>query len=60
MMFQLLASVSIIMLVLCVWVSIQYLARAYAAKHPEQGSYREEGGCCGTSADCNCGKLKKS
>ncbi len=59
-MFQLIASISIIMLVLCGWVIIQHIARAYAAKHPEQGAYHEEGSCCGTSADCMCGKPEKS
>ncbi len=58
-MFQLLAAISIIMLVLCGWVIVQYIARAYAAKYPEQGPYREEGSCCGASTDCMCGNRKK-
>ncbi len=56
-MFQLIVSVSIIMLVLCGWVIIQHVARNYASKHPEQGPYRDEGSCCGS---CSCGKSGKS
>ena len=59
-MFQLFAAISIIMLVLCAWVIVQHISRAYATKHPEQGSYREEGNCCGASTDCICGKPEKS
>lgn len=60
MIFQLIAAISIIMLVLFGWVIVQHITRAYAAKHPEQGPYREEGSCCGSSADCICGKPEKS
>ncbi len=28
------------------WVAVQHLARAYAARHPEHGPAREEGGSC--------------
>jgi|GEM_PF-345256 len=35
------------------WVIIQYLARAFAAKHPELGPAREEGGGCG-GLFCHC------
>lgn len=35
------------------WVGVQFLARAYAARHPEFGPAREEGGGCGGSCLCS-------
>jgi len=35
---------------------VQYIARAYALKHPEFGPAREEGGGCGTSHCTSCGE----
>ena len=34
------------------WVLVQHLARVFAARHPEHGPAREEGGGCGTSCGC--------
>lgn len=39
------------------WVAVQHLARTYAARHPEFGPAREEGGSCffclcGNRANC--------
>ena len=41
-----------IMLLLSGWLFVQFLARWYAARHPEFGPAREEGGGCG---HCLCG-----
>jgi len=35
------------------WIVVQYLARAFAARHPELGPAREEGGGCG-GLFCRC------
>jgi hypothetical protein len=34
------------------WVFVQHLARGFAARHPEFGPAREEGGGCGSSCSC--------
>ena len=39
-------------LLLIGWLAVQQLARYYAARHPEFGPAREEGGGCGTSCQC--------
>lgn len=49
-----LITVGLILLMLMGWVTVQYLARAYATKHPEFGPAREEGGGCGTSHCTSC------
>ncbi|UCB54959.1 MAG: chemotaxis protein [Thiotrichales bacterium] len=41
-----------ILLLLSGWLFVQHLARWYAARHPEFGPAREEGGGCG---HCLCG-----
>ena len=41
-----------VLLLLSGWLFVQQLARWYAARHPEFGPAREEGGGCG---HCLCG-----
>ena len=45
-------SMAIILAMLAGWVLVQHLARTFAARHPEFGPVREEGGGCGTSCGC--------
>jgi hypothetical protein len=45
-----------ILLLLLGWVAVQRLARLFAARHPEFGPVREDGGGCGGS--CLCGGKK--
>lgn len=42
-----LISMFIILCLLAGWVAVQHLARLFAARHPEFGPAREEGGGCG-------------
>jgi hypothetical protein len=51
-MFRYLLAMAIILLIMLGWVAVQFLARAYAARHPEFGPAREEGSGCG--AHCRC------
>ncbi|MDM8561560.1 chemotaxis protein [Candidatus Parabeggiatoa sp. HSG14] len=51
-MFTYLIAMGIILLVLLGWVVVQHFARLFAAKYPELGPAREEGGGCGKN--CNC------
>lgn len=48
-------TVSLIMLLMLGWVSVQRLARLFAARHPQFGPAREEGGGCGKSCGCHGG-----
>lgn len=41
-----------------IWILVQYLARAFAAAHPELGPYREEGGC-GSGSCHSCGSANR-
>jgi len=50
-----LIAMGLILVLLGGWVAVQYFARAFAAKHPEFGPAREEGGGCGTSHCSSCG-----
>jgi positive regulator of sigma E activity len=50
-----LIAMGLILLLLVGWVAVQYFARAFAAKHPELGPAREEGGGCGTAHCSSCG-----
>lgn len=42
------------------WMLMQYAGRRFAARHPEFGRFREEGGECGRTCGCanwkNCAK----
>jgi len=49
----------LILLLLSGWILVQYLARAYAARHPEFGPAKEEGSGCGKSCLCNGGSCQK-
>jgi len=39
-------AISIILALLAGWLAVQHLARTFAARHPELGPAREEGGGC--------------
>ena len=54
----LIASIAILVL-LSGWLFVQHLARWYAARHPEFGPAREEGGGCGRSCLCAGGSCDK-
>nr|VFJ98885.1 MAG: hypothetical protein BECKLFY1418A_GA0070994_10903 [Candidatus Kentron sp. LFY] len=45
-------SIGIILILLIGWVTVQYVYRYFAVRHPELGPYRDELGSCG---DCGCG-----
>ena len=49
---QYLLPILIIFAVFAAWVLVQHVARVFAARHPELGPAREEGGACGTSCGC--------
>lgn len=44
---QYLIAIFIIFALLAGWIGVQHLARIFAARHPEFGPAREEGGGCG-------------
>ena len=48
-------AIASIMLLLTGWLGVQHIARIYAARHPEFGPAREEGGGCGKSCGCHGG-----
>jgi len=48
----------LILVALTGWVVVQHLARRYAAKHPEFGPAKEEGGGCGKGCHCSQGSCK--
>jgi hypothetical protein len=48
-----LAAIAIILVLMVVWVAVQYLAEKTAAGDPEQAPYGEYRRGCGT---CGCGK----
>lgn len=52
-------AITFILLLLSGWIFTQYLARWYAARHPEFGPAREEGSGCGKSCLCSGGSCKK-
>ena len=67
MIFNLFIAVLIILCLLSGWIGVQHLARFYAARHPEFGPAREEGGSCGGffclckgGAECPREALKKA
>lgn len=51
-------AIGFILTVLSGWIFIQYLARDYAARHPEFGEAKEEGSGCGNSCLCSKGRCK--
>ena len=57
MILKLALSVTVILLLLAGWILVQHLSRLFAARHPELGPAREEGGSCllclcGSNGDC--------
>lgn len=46
-------AMAVILAVLSGWVLVQHGARLFAARHPEFGPAREEGGGCGISCGCS-------
>ena len=50
-MVEYLLAMLVILVVLSAWVGVQYLARRYAARHPEFGP---SGGAVGCGAGCGC------
>jgi hypothetical protein len=46
-------AVAIILAAFAGWVMVQHLARLFAARHPEFGAAREEGGGCGIACRCS-------
>ena len=48
-------AISLILLLMLGWVSVQQLARLFAARHPEFGPASEEGGGCGKRCGCHGG-----
>jgi len=52
-------AMGIILLMLLGWVLVQHLARLYAARHPEFGAAREEGGGCGHHCGCGGGQCER-
>ncbi len=44
---------ALILLALLGWIRVQQAARSYAARHPEFGPAKEEGGGCGSSCSCS-------
>lgn len=48
-------AMGLILLLLLGWIWVQQLARDYAARHPEFGPVKEEGGGCGGSCSCSKG-----
>jgi hypothetical protein len=60
-------AIGVILALLSGWIVVQHLARAFAARHPEMGPAREEGGGCGGlfclcdhGKDCPRDKLKQA
>ena len=51
-----LLAMGLILLALLGWIKVQQLARDYAARHPEFGPAKEEGGGCGSGCSCSGGQ----
>jgi hypothetical protein len=49
---KILITVSLILLLMLGWISVQQMSRLFAARHPQFGPAREEGGGCGKSCGC--------
>ena len=47
MLFKYIITILIILGLMVGWIAVQHLARLFAARHPEFGPAREEGGGCG-------------
>lgn len=49
-------AMGLILLALLGWVGVQQFARNFAARHPEFGPAKEEGGGCGSGCSCSGGQ----
>jgi hypothetical protein len=47
MLFTYIITILIILVLMVGWIAVQHLSRWFAARHPEFGAAREEGGGCG-------------
>jgi hypothetical protein len=47
MLFKYIITILIILGLMVGWIAVQHLSRLFAARHPEFGPAREEGGGCG-------------
>ena len=54
-MLDVLLAAGLILLLLLGWIWVQQRARDFAARHPEFGPAKEEGGGCGTGCACTGG-----
>lgn len=54
-----LIAVAIIFVALFGWIIVQSVARLFAARHPEFGPMREEGGGCGLACSCKEGSCRE-
>jgi hypothetical protein len=54
-----LIAITIIFVALFGWIIVQSVARLFAARHPEFGPMREEGGGCGLSCNCTQGTCRE-
>lgn len=52
---QYLIAFGVILTAMAGWLVVQMLARRFAARHPEFGPAREEGGGCGSGSCGSCG-----
>jgi hypothetical protein len=55
-----LLAAGLILLLLVGWILVQQAARNFAARHPEFGPAKEEGGGCGTSCACSNGRCTRN
>ena len=67
MLFKYIITILIILGLMVGWIAVQHMARLFAARHPEFGPAREEGGGCGglfclckDNLTCPKNKLKKA
>ena len=51
-----LVAMTVIPMMLLGWILVQHWARRFAARHPEFGPAREEGGGCGGGCSCSGGQ----
>jgi hypothetical protein len=51
-----LIAMGLILLALLGWIKVQQLARNFAARHPEFGPAKEEGGGCSSGCSCSSGQ----
>jgi hypothetical protein len=54
-----LLAIGLILLVLVGWILVQQAARNFAARHPQFGGAKEEGGGCGSGCSCSHGQCRK-